>query len=133
MTNTRLDPFLAPPPGPWNPTSIAVLTLIASPLVGGIFHSLNYGRLGRRHLQSYAFFRNFLAGSLLIACHWLLPYLAFNGISFLFAAYFYKTQEEDFRRYISQGGKKSSLVIVNALVLLGIAAFLLLIGLVAAR
>ena len=109
------------PKQPWSPTGIAVLTLIFSPVAGGILHGLNYGRLGRRPLQRFAVSRNLFAGVLLILWAWFLPGLARSGASLFFAAYFYKTQGEAFHRHLSEGGGKGSLsvaVLVCLLVLL---------------
>ena len=126
MTENRPDPVPRPAHRPWSPTGVAVLTLIFSPLVGGIFHAINYGRLGRHSLQRFALFRNLLASLLLIAWALLLPTLVPKGLSFLFAAYFYKTQEEDFRRHVSAGGGKSSLIVAGLIALLGLGGALLL-------
>lgn len=114
------------PKQPWSPTGIAVLTLIFSPIAGGILHGLNYGRLGQRPFQRFALSRNLFAGVLLIAWGWLLPDLNSLGISFLFAAYFYKTQEEAFRQHLSAGGGKGSLIVAGLISLLVLIPVLLL-------
>jgi hypothetical protein len=110
---------------PWSPTAIAVLTLVFSPVVGGVLHALNYGRLGRSELRRYALASNLFAST------WLVVLLLGTsrsslGVSLLFAAYFYKTQEEYFQEHLLQGGKKSSLpmVILVALVVFIPLAFL---------
>jgi hypothetical protein len=92
---------------PWSPTAIAVLTLVFSPVAGGVLHALNYGRLGRGEFRRYALACNLFAGTWLVA---LLLGTSFStlGASLFFAAYFYKTQEEHFQEHLLQGGKKAS-------------------------
>lgn len=94
---------------PWNPTTIAVLTLVFSPVVGGVLHALNYGRLGRGEFRRYALARNLFASTMLLAT---LLGTSFSrlGVSLFFASYFYKTQEEHFQEHLLQGGKKASVL-----------------------
>jgi hypothetical protein len=105
---------------PWSPLSIAVLTLIFSPVAGGLLHGLNYERLGRQELQSFALCRNLVAGTGILVFFVLLGAQPSSGIvvSLLFAAYFYKTQEEPFQDHLSQGGKKGSLLMAILLAIL---------------
>lgn len=92
---------------PWSPFGIAVLSVLVSPLLGGILHGLNYERLGRPDLKRLVLFRNLVAGSALLLLGFLKMPL---GLASLFlAAYFYKTQEEAFLRAVPAGGRKASL------------------------
>jgi len=94
---------------PWSPLAIAVLTLLFSPLAGGILHGLNYARLGQARLRRFALARSLLAGLLLILPATLLRQSTFNPVASLFiAAYFYKSQEDLFQEHLSQGGRKGS-------------------------
>ena len=98
---------------PWSPLSIAVLTLIFSPMVGGVLHGLNCEKLGRPELQRFVMSRNLLAGAGLAVLPVLLGAGAYFGLaaSLFFAAYFYKTQEGSFQDHLLRGGKKGSLFV----------------------
>src|SRR5262245_26977389 len=102
------------PGAPWSPTGIAVLTLVFSPLAGGILHGLNYGRLGQPLYRRFILSRNLLAAGLFVLFS-SLPNLSRPGlaiaISLFFAAYFYKTQERAFQSHRSQGGRKASFLV----------------------
>jgi hypothetical protein len=93
---------------PWSPTTIAVLTLVFSPVVGGVLHGLNCGKLGQKASRRFVLSRNLLAGALLILLA--LSFAPMIGVSLFFASYFYKSQEECFESHRAQGGKKGSLL-----------------------
>lgn len=92
---------------PWSPTGIAVLSVVVSPLLGGILHGLNYERLGRPELKRFALARNLLSATALLL-FWNLD-MPTSFASLFMAAYFYKTQEEPFLRAVPAGGRKASL------------------------
>lgn len=115
---------------PWNPTVIAVVTLLFSPLVGGVLHGLNEGRLGLGGVRRFAVVRNLLAGALVIllvraprpssGTTLFFP----SGIPALapalfFASYFYKTQAERFQGHLSSGGERGALIVPLVLSCLG--------------
>jgi len=98
---------------PWSPLSIAVLTLVFSPVVGGILHGVNYTKLGRPRFQRFVLSRNLVAGAGTMVFPALLgagPSFGF-GAALFFAAYFYKTQDGLFQDHLSQGGEKGSLLV----------------------
>lgn len=103
---------------PWSPTGIALITLLFSPLPGGILHAMNYARLGQPERTRLAlasnlitttilFFVTFYAERSLRAVTWL--------AAITIAAYFYKSQDELFRRHQSAGGQKASLLLPGTL------------------
>lgn len=93
---------------PWSPLAIAVLTLVFSPVAGGVLHGLNYARLGQGHLRRFALTRNLLAGLLFLLIATAVGRLAPPiGVSWLFAAYFYKTQERVSRPVSRRGTGKA--------------------------
>jgi len=104
---------------PWSPLAIAVLTLVFSPLAGGVLHGLNYSRLGQGHLRRFVLARNLLAGVLLLLLATAVGRLAPPiGVSWLFAAYFYKTQERGFEACLAEGRQKGSLMVAILIALL---------------
>ena len=116
---------------PWSPTTVAVLTLVFSPLSGGVLHALNYGRLGQDGLRGFTLARNLLAATLLLIFLGVtMPQFGSQlGATFLFASYFYKSQEDPFRQHLAQGGKKGSVlmaVLVSLLVSIPAAILLLI-------
>jgi len=99
---------------PWSPLAIAILTLVFSPMVGGVLHGLNCERLGRPGFQRFVLSRNLVASAGTIFIPFLLgagTSFGFSGASLFFAAYFYKTQERLFQDHLSQGGEKGSLLV----------------------
>jgi hypothetical protein len=118
---------------PWSPFAIAVLTLLFSPVAGGILHGLNYARLGQGRLRRFVLARNLLASLLFILFAVIVqarPGLRPAGVDLFFAAYFYKSQQSLFQDCLSQGGRKGSLVsaiLISLLVVLG--ALLFVVGL----
>jgi hypothetical protein len=102
---------------PWSPTAIAAFTCIFSPVVGGVLHGLNEGRLGDKARQRFSISRNLLAGLLLLLLT--RSPLQTIGASFFFAAYFYKTQEERFREHLAHDGRAGALVVLVFLALGG--------------
>jgi hypothetical protein len=114
---------------PWSPTVIAVLTMVFSPLAGGVLHGLNCARLGQGHLRRFVLARNLLAGLLFLLLATAVGRLAPPiGVSWLFAAYFYKTQESGFQACLSEGREKGSLmaaILIALLTSLGAAVLIL--------
>ena len=105
---------------PWSPMGIALVTLVLSPLPGGILHAINYGRLGAAERKRLALASNLITTVpfFLLAFYtagwgytegWgrVLTYLA----AMTLASYFYKSQEYLFRRHRSAGGQKASLLL----------------------
>lgn len=103
---------------PWSPTGIALITLLFSPLPGGILHAMNYARLGQPERTRLAlasnlvtttilFFVAFYAERSLRAVIWL--------AAMVIATYFYKSQDKLFRRHRSAGGQKASLLLPGTL------------------
>jgi len=105
---------------PWSPTGIALVTLLLSPIPGGILHALNYERLGVPARKRLALFSNLIAGVALFV----VPstgsaiFLPRSGVALLFAAYFYKSQERLFQAHLSLGGRKASLLLPVCLTIL---------------
>jgi Tetratricopeptide repeat len=99
---------------PWSPTGIALISVLFSPLPGGILHALNYSRLGQPGRQGLALTSNLITTAILF-----LAFFFASGrfqflvliVSILIAAYFYKSQEHLFRQYRSTGGQKASLLL----------------------
>jgi hypothetical protein len=119
------EPTETIPPRPWSPFAIAILTLLLSPIVGGVLHGLNTARLGQGRLRRFVLARNLLASLLLslltLAVH-AGPGLGPTAVNLFFAAYFYKSQEGLFQDCLAQGGKKASLlkaILIALLVALG--------------
>jgi hypothetical protein len=98
---------------PWSPTGIAIVTLILSPLPGGILHALNYVRLGVPSRRPVALFTNLFSGiSLLLLPYFLQPSAGWRLAGNLFlAVYFFKSQDCHFQTHRSAGGTKASLVL----------------------
>ncbi len=102
----------------WSPTGIALITVLLSPLPGGILHALNYARLGKPERTRLALASNLVTTTVLF-------FLAFQaegslrvllpGIALVIAAYFYKSQGNLFRRHRSAGGEKASLLLPGIL------------------
>jgi hypothetical protein len=115
---------------PWSPFAIAVLTLLLTPVAGGILHGLNYARLGQGRLRRFVLARNLLASLLFILFAVIVqarPGLRPAGVDLFFAAYFYKSQESLFQDFLAQGGRKGSLVtaiLIALFVVLGAVLFI---------
>jgi hypothetical protein len=116
--------------GAWSPTGIAVLTLIFSPVLGGILHALNYPRLGRPGLRRFSLWRNLLAAALIF-----LPALLDLRLpggqmmaSLFCAAYFYKTQGFLFDAHRTAGGPKASLALPILLAVAAVVALAILLA-----
>src|SRR6476659_1442269 len=105
---------------PWSPTQIAVISLVLTPLAGGILHALNYERLGAPQRKRVALLSNLIAGMAAVIN-------PFGSVGFaLFAsAYFYKSQEQLFQAHRSQGGRTTPLV-VPILLALGVGVMLVI-------
>ncbi len=112
----------------WSPTGIALVSLLFSPLPGGILHALNYSRLGTPGRRRLALFSNLIAGTVLFFPP-LTPAIRISASLFA-AAYFYKTQEHLFLAHRSSGGRKASLAVPVVLTL--VVAVILLVGLLLA-
>ena len=118
---------------PWSPTQIAVISLLLTPLAGGVLHALNYERLGAAlSRKRIALFSNLISITALIVSPFFIS-TPFWGQAFaLFAsAYFYKSQEHLFQAHRSLGGRTSSLVlpivltiVVELALVLGVALLL---------
>ncbi len=110
---------------PWSPTGIAIVTLILSPLPGGILHALNYVRLGVPSRRPVALFTNLFSGISILLLPYFLQPSPWRLVGNLFlAVYFFKSQDRLFQAYHSGGGTKASLVLP---VILTITAFLVLV------
>lgn len=79
---------------PWSPTQIAVMSLVLTPLTGGILHALNYERLGAPARKRVALFSNLITS--------IAFFISFGGLSFaLFAsAYYTSRRNNSFRRIV---------------------------------
>lgn len=114
--------------GPWSPTGIAVVSLLLSPLPGGVLHALNYARLGHPERKRLVLFSNLITGTAVLFIPALLPgTFSRPAAAFLIAAYFYKSQEQLFQAYCSQGSPKASLLkpVVLSVVLILVLVFIL--------
>jgi len=105
-------------PAAWSPTGIALITVLFSPLPGGILHALNYARLGRPELRRLTLAVNLLTTTLLF----LVAFFADRPLrlltwaaSIMIAAYFYKSQESLFRGHRAAGGPRASLLLPGVL------------------
>jgi tetratricopeptide (TPR) repeat protein len=91
-----------------------LISVLFSPLPGGILHALNYSRLGQPERQGLALTSNLITTTILFLTLFFgsgrFPYL-FGIASLLMAAYFYKSQEHLFRQHRSAGGQKASLLL----------------------
>lgn len=112
---------------PWSPKGIALVSLLLSPLPGGVLHALNYARLGVPARKRLALFSNLITGVALLAIpFWIeAPFVRLAAALFA-SAYFYKSQERLFQAHRSGGGQKASFVLP---VVLTLVAALLLFGL----
>ena len=108
-------------PGAWSPTGIALISLILSPLAGGVLYGLNDRKLGRARTWRLAFLTSVIATALValfrIATDDRLPG-AGPVTHLLFAAFFYKAQAAPFARHLQAGGRKASLMLPVLLTLL---------------
>jgi hypothetical protein len=119
------------PRSAWSPTGIAIVSLLLSPLPGGVLHALNYARLGNPGRRRLALFSNLITATVL-----LFPSLppGFRISASLFAAaYFYKTQEQLFLAHRSGGGRKASLAVPVVLTIAAALALLVVFFLAGAR
>ncbi len=97
---------------PWNPSHIVILALVTTPLVAGVVHALNFGRLGRPERGPAEMAKNVGASSLLVLTLWqgaLAPQLV-GALSLALAGYYGLTQKESFLRHRADGGQVSSFV-----------------------
>lgn len=111
---------------PWSPMGIAIITVLLSPLSGGVLHALNYARLGQPERRRLALASNLITTTLLFfvtSYAGLMRGLAW-ATALIIAAYFYNSQEGLFRRYRSAGGQKASLLLpgILSVIVLTIAA-----------
>jgi len=110
MTDERpVSPDASADRRPWNPTGIALITVLLSPLPGGIVHALNERRLGREDRWRSALYRNLTAGLVVLG-------LALVGgptriitllLSLMIGIWFYKSQAAAFARHLEEGGQKA--------------------------
>lgn len=95
------------PQGLWSPFGIAWISILLSPLIGGILYALNERRFGLP-IWRLTLYRNLLAGAMLITISLILesplPPLAAN---IFFGLYFYKSQLGLFARNLDAGGGKA--------------------------
>jgi tetratricopeptide (TPR) repeat protein len=94
---------------PWSPTGIALITILLSPIPGGIVHALNERRLGREDRWRGTLYGNLAAGLVVLG-------LALAGgpgrllshlLSLLIGVWFYKSQTGAFARHLGEGGRKA--------------------------
>ena len=98
------------PQGLWSPFGIAWISILLSPLIGGILYALNERRFGLP-IWRLTLYRNLLAGALFITISTLLkesplPLLPLVANIF-FGMYFYKSQDGLFARHLEAGGGKA--------------------------
>jgi hypothetical protein len=113
---------------PWNPTGIALISVLLSPLPGGVLHALNYDRLGQPKRRRLALTSNLITTTILFVAVFATPnrsHVLIWAASLFIAAYFYKSQDKLFREHKSAGGQTASLLVPGLLsvvvpVLLGI-------------
>lgn len=120
-------------PSAWSPTGIALLSLILTPMAGGVLYGLNERKLGRVRTWRLALLSSVTAAILVdlfqLATDDRLPGVGLIA-HLLFAAFFYKTQAVPFARHLQAGGRKASLVLpailtlVLAVLLIGAEVFL---------
>lgn len=116
----------------WSPALIVWMSLIFSPIAGGLLYALNFGRLGypsRRNtalwwLGAWGLFYVLLVLRLgivdvksYIATNQLRPFLFL--LTCLFAWRFYLSQQPLFVRHMREGGRKASLLSALFIVLIG--------------
>ena len=107
---------LKEPRPPWSPTGIAVISLLLSPLAGGVLHALNYSRLGVPERRRLALFANLITGiAILFVPVFTTPLFSRLAAALLVAAYFYKSQESLFQAHRASGGRKASLLVPGCL------------------
>jgi len=134
MPEETMSPSASPqePRSAWSPTGIAIVSLLLSPIPGGVLHALNYRRLGAPARGRLALFSNLITGTVLLLFPSLPPGLRIAASLFL-ASYFYKTQEELFLAHRSVGGRKASLVVPVVLTIAVALALLVVFVLMRAR
>lgn len=114
-------------PRAWSPTGIALISLILSPLAGGVLYGLNDRKLGRARTWRLAFLTSVTATALValfrVATDDRMPG-AGPITHLLFAAFFYKAQAAPFARHLQAGGRKASLVLPVLLTLLAVGLLL---------
>jgi len=120
---------------PWHPLLILTISLLCTPLPGGILHALNFGRLGLAPRIRPTLVSNLLLG-LLITLISIKASLTSRGnfqikilalfLTVMAAAYFYRTQIQLFRSFVSKGGLPGGWLqpclfgILSVVVLLGV-------------
>ena|GEM_PF-4170359 len=128
MTNPSGSP--EKPRSAWSPTGIAIVSILLTPILGGVLHALNYKRLGAPARGRLALFSNLITGTVLLLFPSLPPGIRISASLFV-ASYFYKTQEELFLAHRSGGRRKASLAVPIFLTLVAALALLLVFFLVA--
>jgi tetratricopeptide (TPR) repeat protein len=106
---------------PWGPTGIALITILFSPLPGGILHAINYARLGQPERKSLALSLNLITATIIFLASFYAERSTLGlAASITVAVYFYKSQDELFRRHRAAGGQRASLILPVILSLLGL-------------
>ena len=115
---------------PWSPTGIALITVLFSPFPGGILHAINYARLGQPERKYLALSLNLITAIILFLAAFYAQrplQVLIWAASIAVAIYFYKSQDELFRRHRSAGGQRASLILPGIISLIGLV--ILVIGL----
>ena len=118
------------PPRVWSPFGITWISLLLSPLTGGVLHALNERSLGRERSWRATLYRNLLLGVLLLRPGLLKLTMGPGSLragNMLIAMYFYKSQSDLFAQHVATGGAPARFGIP---VLVTLGAYLLYIVLV---
>jgi tetratricopeptide (TPR) repeat protein len=94
----------------WSPGGIAIVTVLLSPLPGGILHALNYARLGLPERRRRALVTNLCGAAAFAVVAYLVPLWSLL-LTFAFAAYFQGSQSGLFESHLARGGRKANLLL----------------------
>ena len=98
---------------PWNPALIATITILFSVLPGGIFHALNYERLGLPQKKITSLTTNLLLSIFIFMASMMFYEIRFGLFQLVFhiacANHFYKSQATLFQKQLANTGTKASM------------------------
>jgi len=99
---------------PWSPALIATITILLSVLPGGIFHALNYERLGLPQKKVSNLTTNILLFLFIFMASLRIKSTLFFGLFQLIfhigcATHFYKSQSNLYQKHLAKNGPKASI------------------------
>jgi hypothetical protein len=130
LTEIRLDTHkqvLKRPP--WSPALIATITILFSVLPGGIFHALNYERLGLPQRKRSNLIINILLFLFIFLVSFRAKPVLFGLIQLIFhigcATHFYKSQNTLFQKHLAENNTRASIIYP---IFLSILIYIILLG-----